>query len=69
VPADAKVWFDESATEATGASRTFQTQPLSPGKVYHYTVRASWIEKGETVERSKKIDFQAGGQSRVDFTD
>jgi uncharacterized protein (TIGR03000 family) len=67
VPTDARVWFDDTPTQAGGASRTFETPPLAPDKVFHYTVRARWTENGETVERTQRVDFQAGRQSLVDF--
>jgi uncharacterized protein (TIGR03000 family) len=68
VPADAKVWFDDTLTRSTGESRTYDTPPLTPDRVYHYTVRAQWTEKGQPVELTKQIDFQGGRQTVVDFT-
>ena len=42
VPADAKVWFDDSPTEQTGSERSFESPPLTPGKTYSYMITAQW---------------------------
>jgi len=68
VPADAKVWFDDTLTQSTGESRSFGTPPLNAGSVFHYTIRAQWNDKGQMVDRSQQVDVMGGRTSLVDFT-
>jgi uncharacterized protein (TIGR03000 family) len=67
VPADADVFVDGAATTQTGTQRVFVTPQLEPG-TYSYTIRAVWTEDGRSVEKTRKVSFQAGSQVRVDFT-
>jgi uncharacterized protein (TIGR03000 family) len=63
----AKLWFDASPTNQTGAVRTFSTPPLSGGKTYIYEVRACWLEEGRPVVRSRTITVTPGEISEVDL--
>jgi len=69
LPADAKLSVDDMPTNETGPVRQFVTPgQLEPGKPYHYNLKAEWTENGQPVTRERKVDFQAGGQAMVDFT-
>jgi uncharacterized protein (TIGR03000 family) len=68
VPADAQVWFGNSATSQTGTVRNFQSPPLNPGRRYVYEVRAKWREDGQEVTKARQVDVWAGARVTVDFT-
>jgi uncharacterized protein (TIGR03000 family) len=67
VPADAELWFDGSRTDQTGSDRSFESPPLPPGKVFHYTVRARWMDGGKRMEQFQLIQVRAGQQARATF--
>lgn len=67
VPADAKVWFDDSPTQQTGGFRQFATPPLESGKVYHYDIHAQWTDNGKTIDRTQRVEVRAGSLSQADF--
>jgi uncharacterized protein (TIGR03000 family) len=67
VPADARLWFDDTATTATGPVRQFDSPPLTPGTRYSYEVRAGWTENGREVTQTQKVAVTAGAHVRVDF--
>jgi uncharacterized protein (TIGR03000 family) len=60
VPADAKIWFDESQTTQTGALRSFESPPLPDGRDYSYEVRIQWKRDGKDVSEDRKIIVHAG---------
>jgi len=69
LPADAKLMVDDMPTNETGPVRQFVTPgQLEPGKPYHYNLKAEWTENGQPVTRERKVDFRAGSQAMVDFT-
>ena len=68
VPADAKVWFDDSPTEQTGPERSFVSPPLTPGKTYSYVVTAQWRgPDGKDVVRKQPVSVRANESSSVEF--
>jgi uncharacterized protein (TIGR03000 family) len=67
VPADAKVWFDGTATEQQGTNRVFASPALTPGRDYHYTVKAQWREGDKDVTQLRRVDVRAGTDATVDF--
>jgi uncharacterized protein (TIGR03000 family) len=67
VPADAKVWFNDTPTTSSGQFREFDTPPLAPGKRYTYTVRARWKENGHEVTQTQQVQVTAGVHLHVDF--
>jgi uncharacterized protein (TIGR03000 family) len=60
VPADAKIWFDESQTNQTGAVRSFESPPLPGDRDYNYQVRIQWKRDGKDVSEARKIIVHAG---------
>jgi len=67
VPANAKVWFDGTPTEQTGSNRVFASPALTPGRDYHYTVKAQWREGDKDVTQLRRVDVRAGANVTVDF--
>jgi len=71
VPANAEIWFEGKETKKTeqgGPDRLFVTPPLeNNNKEYYYEVRARWMENGQEVDRTKRVDVRPGGQSFLSF--
>jgi uncharacterized protein (TIGR03000 family) len=67
VPADAKVWFDDTKTTQGGTSRRYVSPPLAGGRSYSYEVRVRWVEGGRPVTQSRRITVEAGGQVSLAF--
>jgi uncharacterized protein (TIGR03000 family) len=65
--AEAKLYFDDTLTKATGRDRSFKSPALEEGKRYSYKVVAMWIENGREVSHETKLVFQAGEDVAVDF--
>ncbi len=63
----ARVFFDDTVTRQQGMERVFASPPLDPDKSYSYIVRATWMENGKEVTRSKDVKVQAGRTAMVDF--
>jgi uncharacterized protein (TIGR03000 family) len=68
VPAGAKVWFGNSATQQSGRERFFESPQLTPGKDYTYDVKATWTENGTEVTRTRHVGVRANSTLTVDFT-
>jgi uncharacterized protein (TIGR03000 family) len=60
VPSDAKIWFDDSQTNQTGASRSFESPPLPADRDYSYQVRIQWKQDGKDVSEDRKIIVHSG---------
>ena len=67
VPRNAEIWFDGQKTQETGAFREFISPPLSPDRAYRYEVRARWTERGQTMDRTRRITVHPGDWIRLDF--
>jgi uncharacterized protein (TIGR03000 family) len=64
---EAKLYFDDTLTKASGKERDFRSPALENGKRYSYKIVALWIENGREVTHETKIIFQAGEDVAVDF--
>jgi len=60
VPAEAAIWFDDTATRLRGALRYFKSPPLTPGRSYGYSVQVAWYEDGEWVAKTVSVPVRAG---------
>jgi uncharacterized protein (TIGR03000 family) len=60
LPEHAQVWFNNQPTKAQGKVRYFESPPLTPGKLYSYTVRVVWHENGKWVQQMERVPVQAG---------
>ena len=69
LPADAKLSIDNSATRATGATRTFSTPSLEKGKEFRYTLKAEVVRDGQTLSSTKEVTVQAGRETRITLDD
>jgi len=69
LPAEAKLTIDDAATASTSSPRVFMSPALSPGKAYHYTLKAEYTKDGKPVTVSRQIEVRAGAETRVDLND
>jgi uncharacterized protein (TIGR03000 family) len=67
--AAAQVMIEDKPTTQRGTQRTFVSPPLEAGKEYSYTVRATWMENGQQLEREKTVPVKPGEQVTVNFMD
>jgi uncharacterized protein (TIGR03000 family) len=67
VPSDARVFFDGEQTREQGEFRQFVSPALEPNENYTYEIKASWMENGRPVERTRKLQVRAGQRLNVDF--
>jgi uncharacterized protein (TIGR03000 family) len=67
VPESATIWFDGEKTTQTGTFREFMSPPLEPGQKFTYEIKATWVDGGKEVSRTRKIDVFAGDRMMVNF--
>jgi len=67
VPAGAEVWFDDEPTRQRGEQRTFVSPPLTPGREFHYDVRARWKDGDRVVDQTRAVGVRSGQTTEVDF--
>src|SRR5262245_43165759 len=67
VPADAKLFADDQATQLTGPERVFLTPDLSTARDFQYTLKVEYAANGETKSDSKQITVRAGHRTVVEF--
>jgi uncharacterized protein (TIGR03000 family) len=63
---DAEIWFDGTRTKQRGFERHFHTPPL-PAGTSTYTIRASWDDGINNVDRTRQIQVYPGQSVTVDF--
>jgi uncharacterized protein (TIGR03000 family) len=66
VPPDARVFVEDQPTQQMGFERLFLSPSLEKGS-YTYTVRATWMENGQEVNRQKQIKVEPGRMSSANF--
>jgi uncharacterized protein (TIGR03000 family) len=69
LPADAKLFVDDTLTRQTSAVRTFQTPVLPEGTDYQYTLRAELALEGGTATVKRQVWVRAGHLTPVDLSD
>ncbi len=67
VPADARLWMNETLMSLTGSVREFDSPPLAPGLQYAYVITAAWKENGREVTQTQTVDVAAGSRVNVRF--
>ena len=67
LPANAEVTVEKEKTTQTGPRRSFISPPITPGRTYVYELSAKWMENGQEVVRTRKVNVRAGQQVMVDF--
>jgi uncharacterized protein (TIGR03000 family) len=65
--ADAKVWFDNTATTQNGMERSFVSPALEPNQNFTYTIKARWMENGQPVNQERQVHVQAGQNITANF--
>ena len=65
-PVGAEVWVEKK--KLTGSEKSFQTPPLTPGKMEIYSVRAKWTVEGRAVEQFRVVGVRAGDSTEVLFS-
>lgn len=66
--ANARVFFDDSPTRQVGMDRVYSSPSLNPNKTYTYIIKATWMDNGKEISRTKDVKVQAGRSTMVDFT-
>jgi uncharacterized protein (TIGR03000 family) len=67
LPADATLEFEGAKTKQTGEVRKFISPPITPGKIYVYTIKATWTENGKPKTIERTFEVKAGEQSEVNL--
>lgn len=67
LPADARLTIQDKPTASTSSRRVFQSPALEAGKEYVYTLKASAVRDGKTVEVVKEVTVRAGSEVSVDL--
>jgi uncharacterized protein (TIGR03000 family) len=68
VPANAEIWFEGDKTNQTGTERNFVSPALETDKSFTYDIRARWTDGGgKVVDKTQKVNVEAGRRSTVDF--
>jgi uncharacterized protein (TIGR03000 family) len=67
LPADAKLTIDDEPTVSTSESRVFMTPSLTPGKTFHYELKATVVRDGKTETVTKQVAVRAGEETRVNI--
>jgi uncharacterized protein (TIGR03000 family) len=62
---DGEVWFDGAATKQRGMERAFVTPTLNTEGAY--TIKARWMQNGQPVERTRRVQVRAGQVQTIDF--
>jgi uncharacterized protein (TIGR03000 family) len=66
--ADAQLLVEDVETRQTGTDRTFVSPPLAPGRVFTYTLTATWEPNGYTkITRTRQVTVRAGQEVEVDL--
>ncbi len=64
VPRNAALWIDDAKVEQEGTVRAWATPPLDPERVYHYRVRARWVDQ-EGINVTKRLEVKTFAGNRV----
>jgi len=68
LPADAKLMIDDSPTTSTSGRRVFVSPALTPGRTFHYTLKAEVVRAGKPVRTEKRVEVSAGKETEVSLT-
>jgi uncharacterized protein (TIGR03000 family) len=68
VPADARLFIDGTPTRSPGDTRLFISPPLSPGRSYHYLLRAEVVRDGKKYSARREVTVRPGEESEVQLT-
>jgi len=62
---NAELFFNDVATSQRGIERTFQTPTMYASGTY--TLRARWLQNGQVMEQTRRVDVQPGQSLTVNF--
>ena len=65
LPADAKLTIDGQPTVSTSESRVFVSPSLTPGRTFHYVLKATVVRDGKTDTVTKTVAVRAGEVTRI----
>jgi uncharacterized protein (TIGR03000 family) len=67
---EAQVWLEGQKSDQTGATQLLQTPELEMGRIYGYTVKATFTKAGRQVTEERKVQILPGtALVLVDFTE
>lgn len=66
LPEHAEFFVEGAPTRQQGTERQFESPPLTPGRQYVYTIKATWVEDGKKVSQTKKVAVHAGEMHCID---
>jgi len=69
LPADAKLYANDTLTNLSSAERSFSTPSLEKGQDYQYSMKVEYTRDGKTVSDSQIVKVRAGEVSVVEFVD
>jgi uncharacterized protein (TIGR03000 family) len=69
LPADAKLWVDDTLCPLTSGLRSFNTPELQGGRQYYYTLRMEVEREGQVLSLSRRVLISAGSTVSVDLND
>lgn len=69
VPANAKLFIDDTFVKAPAGVQTFDTPALEPGKDYYYVVRIEILHDDQPLAETRRIIVRAGQVARAGFND
>lgn len=67
LPADARLYIDNTLCPLTSTTRTFRTPALEQGRQYFYTLRVEVNRDGQTVTDNRRVVVAAGRNVEVNF--
>jgi uncharacterized protein (TIGR03000 family) len=67
LPADARLYIDNTVCPLTSDTRSFNTPTLQPGQEYFYTFRAEITRDGQTRSQSQRVVVAPGRRVTVQF--
>jgi uncharacterized protein (TIGR03000 family) len=68
LPADARLYIDNTVCPLTSATRSFDTPTLQPGQEYVYTFRAEITRDGQMRRESQRVVVAPGRRVTVQFS-
>jgi len=68
LPADARLFIDNSHCPLTSDTRAFKTPTLQPNQEYFYTLRAEITRDGQTRVASQRVVVAPGRRVTVEFS-
>ncbi len=69
LPADARLYVDDVLCPLTSTTRSFNTPELEAGRPYYYTLKAEFVNDGQTRAKTRRVVVEAGKQVTVEFED